>query len=123
MNDMTTLKITDREEVLRRVLTEAFKPRFSALHKSAEDLLRKLLAKDHPRFEEVGRTCRGCRCIIMPSTCRAVRVNDQMICPCGRQWDIIDPEPPECVTRLPTKRRAAYLEFIERLFGIEGVKK
>jgi hypothetical protein len=62
----------------------------------------------------------------MPDTCRAVRVNDQMICPCGRQWDISDPEPPECVTLTPgraTKRRAAYLEFIERLFGIEGVKK
>jgi hypothetical protein len=50
---MTTLKITDREEVLRRVLTEAFKPRFEALKKSAEDLLRKLLVRDHPRFIEL----------------------------------------------------------------------
>lgn len=29
--------------------------------------------------------------------CEAQRMNEQMICgKCGLQWDIDDPEPPEC---------------------------
>ena len=28
--------------------------------------------------------------------CSAIRCNDQMICKCGLQWDVDDPEPPEC---------------------------
>ena len=64
----------------------------------------------------------------MSQTCRARQVNDQMICPCGKQWDVNDPEPPECGgyvaqdARLPgraTRRRAAYLGFINRLFGVK----
>jgi hypothetical protein len=54
-------------------------------------------------------------------TCRAQRVNDQMICPCGRQWDINDPSPPKCETVHPARRR--YVEFIKRVFNIEGAKK
>jgi len=61
-------------------------------------------------------------------TCRVHQVNDQMICPCGKQWDVNDPEPPECSARTlmrtarqggkPTMVRAAYVAFIDRLFGI-----
>lgn len=28
--------------------------------------------------------------------CRAYQASDQMICPCGLQWDVNDPEPPRC---------------------------
>ena len=28
--------------------------------------------------------------------CRAYQASDQMICPCGRQWDVNDPDPPAC---------------------------
>jgi len=28
--------------------------------------------------------------------CRAYQASDQMICPCGKQWDVNDPDPPEC---------------------------
>jgi len=28
--------------------------------------------------------------------CRAYQASDQMICPCGMQWDINDPDPPAC---------------------------
>jgi hypothetical protein len=72
---MTTLKITDREEVLRRVLTEAFKPRFGALHKSAEDLLRKLLAKDHPRFIELLVDKTASAYLAISSSKEAMRLN------------------------------------------------
>jgi hypothetical protein len=31
-------------------------------------------------------------------TCHAVQMSDQMVCgQCGLQWDVNDPEPPECV--------------------------
>ena len=28
--------------------------------------------------------------------CRAYQTSDQMMCPCGLQWDINDPDPPSC---------------------------
>lgn len=28
--------------------------------------------------------------------CRAYQASDQMICPCGLQWDVNDPDPPRC---------------------------
>jgi len=32
-------------------------------------------------------------------TCKARQYSDQMICgQCGLQWDVNDPEPPECLT-------------------------
>jgi hypothetical protein len=56
------------------------------------------------------------------------RTGDTICCPkCGKQWDVNDPEPPECgdrVTldaRLPgrtTRRRAAYLKLIDQLYGV-----
>lgn len=30
--------------------------------------------------------------------CRAYQASDQMICPCGRQWDVNDSNPPRCYT-------------------------
>jgi hypothetical protein len=47
---MTTLKKTDREEVLRAVLTETFKPRFEDIRRRVEIDLRAHLAKTHPKF-------------------------------------------------------------------------
>ena len=67
------------------------------------------------------------------SDCRAVRVNDQMICPCGRQWDVTDPEPPACAAQADMAHvappiavhaaRREYLLLVKRLYGIEGVKR
>jgi hypothetical protein len=54
--------------------------------------------------------------------CRAYQVSDQMMCPCGRQWDVNDPNPPQCngvVVMHPrlagkTTARNNYLEFLKR---------
>lgn len=33
----------------------------------------------------------------MKTNCKAYRVSDQMLCgKCGLQWDVNDPDPPEC---------------------------
>jgi hypothetical protein len=72
---MTTLKITDREEVLRRVLTEAFKPRFGAIGGAADNLLRKLLAKDHPRFIELLADKTASAYLATSSSKEAMRLN------------------------------------------------
>ena len=47
---MATLKNTDRDEVVRRALTEAFATRFVAIQKQLQDLLRDKLQKEHPEF-------------------------------------------------------------------------
>ena len=47
---MATLKNTDRDEVVRRALTEAFAPRFVAIQKQLQSLLRDKLQKEHPEF-------------------------------------------------------------------------
>jgi len=31
-------------------------------------------------------------------TCKAYQASDQMICQCGLQWDMNDPDPPECTS-------------------------
>ena len=48
--EMAALKISDREEVMRRALTEAFAPRFKAVASDLENALRDRLADEHPRF-------------------------------------------------------------------------
>ena len=50
-------------------------------------------------------------------TCRAYQVSDQMLCPCGRQWDVGDPEPPQC--QIGPGRRA-WLALIEQLYQLKG---
>lgn len=47
---MTTLKNADRDEVVRRVLTDAFAPRFTAIQKLLQGLLRTKLQEEHPEF-------------------------------------------------------------------------
>lgn len=47
---MTVLKNSDRDEVIRRVLTEAFAPRFSAMQNEVRALIQKKVEKDHPEF-------------------------------------------------------------------------
>lgn len=39
------------------------------------------------------------RPILNLNECRAYQASDQMICPCGLQWDINDEEPPQCAHR------------------------
>lgn len=47
---MATLKNTDRDEVARRALSDAFAPRFAAIQKDLQALLRDKLDKEHPEF-------------------------------------------------------------------------
>ena len=47
---MASIKISDRDEVLRRVLTETFTPRFAEIQKQLQTLLRETLAAEHPQF-------------------------------------------------------------------------
>ena len=58
------------------------------------------------------------------SQCRAYQVSDQMLCPCGRQWDVGDPEPPQCQIGRGHQRvgvgRRAWLAIIERLYQLKG---
>lgn len=49
-------------------------------------------------------------------SCHAYRVNDQMLCSCGVQWDVNDPEPPICAKK--NKGRIDYLKAIKRMFGV-----
>lgn len=39
------------------------------------------------------------------SGCKAYRCGDQMHCSCGLQWDIDDPDRPQCA-RMPTRNKA-----------------
>ena len=48
--EMAALKISDREEVMRRALTEAFAPRFKAVASDLENALRDRLVDEHPKF-------------------------------------------------------------------------
>jgi hypothetical protein len=50
---MATLKITDRDEVLRRVLTEVFTPRFAEVKKLLQLELRAHLAAEHQVFNKL----------------------------------------------------------------------
>lgn len=50
---MSTLKKSDREEVLRAVLTETFKPQFEDIARRLQIDLRAHLVKEHPRFLEL----------------------------------------------------------------------
>lgn len=47
---MTTLKNSDREEVLRRALEDSFAPRFATIATLMEGALRKQLTDKHPKF-------------------------------------------------------------------------
>lgn len=47
---MAALKNSDRDDVLRRVLTETFTPRFADIKKQAQVALRANLAAEHPQF-------------------------------------------------------------------------
>ena len=52
------------------------------------------------------------------TTCQARQYSDQMICEkCGLQWDVNDPEPPECITpeTLRRQRGRKALETIKRI--------
>ena len=45
----------------------------------------------------------------MTDTCKAYQASDQMVCPCGLQWDMNDPDEPECPTiRLTAVKRQIY---------------
>lgn len=50
---MTILKNTDREAVIKSVLTDTFKPRFDAVTGMVQKILVAQLKKDHPRFVEL----------------------------------------------------------------------
>lgn len=52
---MASLKISDRDEVLRRVLTETFTPRFADIQKQLQTLLREKLAAEHPQFVKLAK--------------------------------------------------------------------
>lgn len=52
---MATLKNYDRDEVVRRVLTETFAPRFAAIQKQLQELLRAKLEKEHPQFVKLAK--------------------------------------------------------------------
>lgn len=52
---MASLKISDRDEVLRRVLAETFTPRFADIQKQAQAALRANLADDHPQFVKLAK--------------------------------------------------------------------
>lgn len=41
------------------------------------------------------------------ASCKARQYSDQMMCECGLQWDMNDPEPPECraVAQTPSTRQ------------------
>jgi hypothetical protein len=43
--------------------------------------------------------------------CRAYQVSDQMVCPCGKQWDVNDPEPPACADNGPGPGRREFLAY------------
>ena len=58
---MATLKNTDRDEVVRRALTEAFAPRFVAIQKQLQSLLRDKLQKEHPEFLKLVKNQDTCR--------------------------------------------------------------
>lgn len=47
---MTTLKNSDREEALRRILETNFSARFAAINARLQELLREHLKKEHPHF-------------------------------------------------------------------------
>lgn len=47
---MTTLKNSDRDEILRRAMTEAFSPRFASIAASMQLDLRAQLKDRHPKF-------------------------------------------------------------------------
>lgn len=45
-------------------------------------------------------------------TCQARQHNDQMMCgTCGLQWDVDDPEPPECRPGWTEYQREGELQF------------
>jgi hypothetical protein len=52
---MATLKISDRDEVLRRVLAETFTPRFGDIQKQMQAALRASLAAEHPQFVKLAK--------------------------------------------------------------------
>lgn len=52
---MASLKISDRDEVLRRILTETFTPRFADIQKQLQALLRETLAAEHPQFVKLAK--------------------------------------------------------------------
>ena len=52
---MASLKNSDRDEVLRKVLEETFTPRFADILKQAQILLRANLAADHPQFVKLAK--------------------------------------------------------------------
>jgi hypothetical protein len=47
---MTTLKISDRTEILRIVLTKAFEPKFNTIRDRIKAQVQAQLVKDHPHF-------------------------------------------------------------------------
>lgn len=52
--------------------------------------------------------------------CEARQYSDQMLCDrCGLQWDVNDPEPPECSRQSPQERRREYAdERLRRIFAL-----
>jgi len=52
---MATLKNADRDEVVRRALSDAFAHRFTAIQKQLQDLLRDKLQKEHPEFVKLAK--------------------------------------------------------------------
>jgi hypothetical protein len=94
---MSALKITDREEVLRLVLKEAFEPRFDALLKRAESLLTKHLAKEHPRFVELFADTASRAYLAMSVNTRPYLKNkdNSLACMCSPKYETYD-EQPDC---------------------------
>ena len=52
---------------------------------------------------------------------KAIRVNDQYHCAeCGRQWDVSDPEPPDCKRESRAAREA--VESMRKLFRKDSLQ-
>ena len=62
-----------------------------ALRQEAWDNAKRILGIDIGQTTQLRTTEIGAYRI-----CQAYQASDQMICPCGKQWDVNDPEPPEC---------------------------
>lgn len=58
---MANLKNADRDELLRRVLTETFEPRFADIKRQIQIELRARLAAEHPVFVKLTKDTNACQ--------------------------------------------------------------
>jgi predicted amidophosphoribosyltransferase len=54
-------------------------------------------------------------------TCKARQYSDQMVCPrCGLQWDVNDPDPPQCRKDEPKPQTPS---LIDKLLGRKSTNR